>query len=167
MLKRRIIALVFFFLGRGFAASVRLDTRVRREVECWPDGTVVTIKVAPAGPQTSWRKSKDLFEHLGRKDVEPTLLVTFKNADGALPVFLGMKGVLQAFAEHRSSLAGDIALGMSVVRCLHIVEGYLFPDVMTRRILPSPARREKPMLAAYALTLLFSHAEISAEGGAR
>lgn len=165
-MKRRVIAIVFFFLGRGFSAAARLDSRVRREVAHWPDDTVVTIRVAPAGPQTSWRKTSGLLEHLGPKHVEPTLLVTFKNVDGAFPVFLGMKGVLQAFAEHRSSLAGDIGLGMSVVRCLHIVEGYLFPDIMTNRILPSPARREAPMLFAYWLTLVHSHAEIPAEGGA-
>lgn len=165
-MKRSLIATVFFFLGRGFSAAARLDSRVRQEVAHWPDDTVVTIRVAPSGPQTSWRKTSGLLEHLGAKDVEPTLLVTFKNVDGALPVFLGMKGVLQAFAEHRSSLAGDIGLGMSVVRCLHIVEGYLFPDVMTRRILPSPATRQAPMLFAYWLTLVHSHAEIPAEGGA-
>ena len=94
------------------------------------------------------------------------MLVTFKNPEGALPVFLGMKGVLQAFAEHRASLAGDVSLGMSLVRCLHIVEGYLFPAVMTRRILPSPAHREKPMIAAYALTIFTSSAPVFVQGGA-
>jgi len=165
-MKRRIIAIVFFFLGRGFAACARLDSRVKREVGRWADGTVVTLRVAPSGPQTSWSVKGGVFRHVGSRSVEPTLLVTFKNADGALPVFLGMKGVLQAFAEHRSTLAGDISLGMSVVRCLHIVEGYLFPAVMTRRILPSPARREKPMIAAYALTIATSSAPVFVEGGA-
>ncbi len=165
-MKKRIIAIVFFFLGRGFAACARLDSRVRREVGTWPEGTVVTLRVAPSGPQTSWTVSGGRFRHLGGRAVESTLLVTFKNAEGALPVFLGMKGVLQGFAEHRSTLAGDIALGMSVVRCLHIVEGYLFPDIMTKRILPAPARREKPMIAAYALTLTTSSAPVFVEGGA-
>ncbi|PKQ37807.1 MAG: hypothetical protein CVT59_05945 [Actinobacteria bacterium HGW-Actinobacteria-1] len=165
-MKRRIIAIVFFFLGRGFAACARLDSRVKREVGRWADGTVVTLRVAPSGPQTSWGVNDGVFRHLGSRPVESTLLVTFKNPDGALPVFLGMKGVLQAFAEHRSTLAGDISLGMSVVRCLHIVEGYLFPAVMTRRILPSPAHREKPMIAAYALTIAISSAPVFVEGGA-
>ncbi len=155
-MKRRIIAIVFFFLGRGFAACARLDSRVKREVGRWPEGTVVTLRVAPSGPQTSWSVEDGVFRHLGSRAVEPTLLVTFKNPEGALP----------AFAEHRSTLAGDISLGMSVVRCLHIVEGYLFPAVMTRRILPSPASREKSMIAAYALTLAVSSAPVFVEGGA-
>ena len=58
--------------------------------------------------------------------------------------------MLQAFAEHRSTLAGDIGFGMSLVRCLHIVEGYLFPDLMNVRILPSKARREVGRLRVYA-----------------
>ena len=165
-MRKRVIAIVFFFLGRGFAACARLDSRVKREVGTWPEGTVVTLRIAPSGPQTSWSVTGGRFRHLGARSVTPTLLVTFKNPEGALPVFLGMKGVLQAFAEHRSSLSGDISLGMSVVRCLHIVEGYLFPDVMTRRILPAPAKREKPMLAAYALTLFTSSAPVFVEGGA-
>lgn len=164
-MKERLISVVFFFLGRGFTACARLDSRVKREVGTWADGTIVTLRVAPSGPQTSWGVAAGRFRHLGGSEVKPTLLVTFKNADGALPVFLGMKGVLQAFAEHRASLAGEVSLGMSVVRCLHIVEGYLFPGVMTKRILPSPARREKPMLAAYALTLFTSSAPVFVEGG--
>ena len=165
-MRKRVIAIVFFFLGRGFAACARLDSRVRREVGTWPDGTTVTLRVAPDGPQTSWSVAGGLFRHLGSRAVEPTLLVTFKNPEGALPVFLGMKGVLQAFAEHRASLAGEVSLGMSLVRCLHIVEGYLFPAVMTRRILPSPAHREKPMIAAYALTIFTSSAPVFVQGGA-
>lgn len=149
--KRALAAVVFAVLGRGLVASTRLDSRVRAEVESWPDDTVVTLEIAPRGPRTTVRKADGRLEALGgRAGVEPTLLVTFKNVEAAVPVLLGMKGVLQSFAEHRASLAGDLALGMSLVRCLHIVEGYLFPSVMTRRILPRPATLEVGHLRAYA-----------------
>ena len=122
----------------------------------------MTLAIAPRGPRTTVRKSDDTLKALGgRTGVEPTLLVTFKNIDGALPVLLGMKGVLQSFAEHRATLAGDVSLGISLVRCLHVVEGYLFPDLMTRRILPSPAKREVGHLRAYA-GLLARTAELPA-----
>lgn len=164
--KRVLAGIVFAVMGRGLVACARLDSRVRAEAASWPDGTVVTLAVAPRGPHTSVEKRGDRLVALGgSKGVEPTLLVTFKNVDGAIPVLLGMKGVLQSFAEHRATLSGDIGLGISLVRCLHIVEGYLFPDVMTRRILPRPARREVGHLRAYA-GLLARSAEVPASEGA-
>jgi hypothetical protein len=149
--KRLLAGVVFAVMGRGLVACARLDSRVAADAAEWPDGTVVTLEIAPRGPRTTVRKRDGRLEALGgRKDVESTLLVTFKNVDGALPVLLGMKGVLQSFAEHRATLAGDVSLGISLVRCLHVVEGYLFPDIMTRRILPRPAAREVGHLRAYA-----------------
>jgi hypothetical protein len=149
--KRVLAAVVFAVMGRGLVACARLDSRVRAEVLSWPECTVVTLAIAPRGPRTTVCKEAGRLVALGgRAGVEPTLLVTFKNVDGAVPVLLGLKGVLQSFAEHRASLAGDIGLGISLVRCLHIVEGYLFPDIMNRRILPRPAVREVGHLRAYA-----------------
>ena len=148
-MRKALAAVVYTVLGRGLVASARLDDRVRREVRAWPDGTVVTLRIAPFGPQTSWRVSGGTLEHLGGGDARADLLVTFKSVDDAIPLLLGMQGVLAAFAEHRATVRGDLAVAMSLVRCLHIVEGYLFPDIMTRRILPHPAERRAGHLRAY------------------
>jgi hypothetical protein len=146
-----LAAAVFVFLGRGLVAAARLDGRVRREVLGWPEGTLVTIAVAPDGPRVSWRFSGGRLEYLGgRAGLTPTLLVTYKSVDVALPVLIGMQGILAAFTEHRSTLAGDIGLGMSLVRCLHIVESYLFPDLIGRRVLPGTPAREVSHVRAYA-----------------
>ncbi|MDO8964181.1 MAG: hypothetical protein Q7W30_06785 [Coriobacteriia bacterium] len=162
--KRVLAAVVFAVMGRGLVACARLDSRVRAEADSWPDGTTITLAIAPHGPRTTVRKTGDRLVALGgRAGIEPTLLVTFKNVDGAVPVLLGIKSVLQSFAEHRASLSGDIALGISLVRCLHVVEGYLFPDLMTRRILPRPATREVGHVRAYA-GLLARTATLTREG---
>ena len=147
--RKALAAVVYAVLGRGLVASARLDERVRREVLTWPDGTVVTLRIAPFGPQVSWRTSGGVLEHLGGGQADSDLLVTFKSVDDALPLLLGMQGILAAFAEHRAIVRGDLAVAMSLVRCLHIVEGYLFPDIMTRRILPHPAERRVGHLRAY------------------
>jgi hypothetical protein len=143
-LRKALAGVVLFFLGRGLVASARHDSRVREEISRWPDGTLVTIAVAPDGPRASWRYAGGRLSYLGGS--APTdraaLLVTYKSVDVALPVLLGRSGILEAFSEHRSTLAGDIGFGMSLVRCLHIVEGYLFPDVIAVPILPLPPRRE-------------------------
>lgn len=148
--KRLLAGVVFWVMGRGLVTCARLDSRVRDEVAAWPEGTVVTLLMWPGTPKTSVRKADGRLVALGSRDVEPTLLVTFKSVAASVPVLLGMKSVLQAFAEHRATVRGDIGLAMSLVRCLHIVEGYLFPDVMTRRILPRPAARQAGHLRAYA-----------------
>lgn len=162
--KRVLAAVVFWVLGRGLVASCRLDYRVRKEVASWPDGTVVTLEIAPGGPSTTVRLEGGRLTALGAgRPVPATLLVTFKNVDAAFPVLLGVKSVLQSFAEHRASLSGDVGLGISLVRCLHIVEGYLFPDIMNRRILPAKADRRVSHVRAY-LTLLSASADLGTEG---
>jgi hypothetical protein len=162
--KRTLAAVVFWVLGRGLVTACRVDSRVRKEVATWPDGTVVTLEIAPGGPSTTVRLSGGRLTALGGgRPIPATLLVTFKNVDGAFPVLLGMKGVLQSFAEHRASLAGDVGLGISLVRCLHIVEGYLFPDFMNKRILPAKAQRRVSRIRAY-VTLLRSSTDLPVEG---
>jgi hypothetical protein len=152
--KRVVAGIVFAVMGRGMVACARLDRRVRGEVASWPEGTTITLAIAPGSPSTTVRKSGGELKALGPDpDETATLLVTFKSVDGALPVLLGQKAILQAFAEHRATVRGDLALAMSLVRCLHVVEGYLFPDFMTRRILPRPARREAGHMRAYILLL--------------
>jgi len=157
--RKALAAVVYAVLGRGLIAAARIDPRVRGEVRAWPEGTVVSLRIAPFGPQVSWRRTAETLEYLGGAEVEPTLLVTFKSVDDAIPLLLGMQGVLGAFAEHRATVAGDLALAMSLVRCLHIVEGYLFPDVMTRRILPRRAVRAESHLVAYG-ALIFKTAPL-------
>jgi hypothetical protein len=162
--RKAVAAIVLWVLGRGLVASARLDGRVRREVASWPDPSVVTLLIAPWGPRVSWRRVGNSLTAIGSAEVDPDLLVTFKSVDVALPCLLGMKGVLDAFAEHRSTASGDLKHAMSVLRCLHIVEGYLFPDIMTRRILPRPAERSRGHLVAYANLL---HSSATIESGER
>jgi hypothetical protein len=155
--RKALAATVFVFLGRGLVAAATHDARVRDEIASWPEDTVVVLAIAPDGPRLTVRKRTGRLEYLGgRSALEPTLYVEYKSVDVALPVLIGMKGILQAFAEHRSILVGDIGLGMSLVRCLHIVEGYLFPDIIGKRILPSPPTREASRLAVYATTFTSS-----------
>lgn len=162
--RKAVAALVLWLLGRGLIASARLDDRVRREVASWPDPSVVTLLIAPWGPRVSWRREGNSLTALGYAEADPDLLVTFKSVDVALPCLLGVKGVLDAFAEHRSTVSGDLRHAMSILRCLHIVEGYLFPDIMTRRILPRPAKRSRGHLVAYANLL---HSNVTIDSGER
>jgi len=147
--RKMLAAVVLQLLGRGLVAAARLDKRVRFEVASWPDPYTVTLMIAPWGPGVSWRRKGDTLACLGSTNVDCDLLVTFKSVDVALPTLLGAKGVLDALAEHRVMVKGDLTVAMVLVRCLNIVEGYLFPDIVTRRILPRPATRKRGHLVAY------------------
>ncbi len=120
--RKALAAIVFVFLGRGLVAAAKHDSRVRAEVAGWPEETIVVLAVAPDGPKLTVRKSAGRLEYLGGKSpLAPTLYVEFKSVDVALPVLIGMKGVLQAFAEHRSILRrrhrpGDVARALPAHR---------------------------------------------------
>ncbi len=163
-IKRGVAQIVLTVMGRGLVACAKLDDRVHSEASSWPEGTTITLAIGPTGPRTTVRVTEGRLHALGaRTDIEPTLLVTFKNVESALPVLLGTTPILQAFAEHRSTVRGNLETAMSLVRCLHIVEGYLFPDLMTRRILPRPSVRQRTQAHAYA-ALLSTSTTLSAQG---
>lgn len=81
--------------------------------------------------------------------------IAFKSIDVAFLVLTGRLGVARAYAEHRFTLKGDIATAMGMVRCIELVESYLFPKFITKNILKEVPKREKSMLSIYR-TILFN-----------
>lgn len=67
----------------------------------------------------------------------------------AFRVFTGRMGIAGAYAAHAFTLRGNINRTMGVVRIVDMVEGYLFPRFMTRRILKDTPKKELPALAVY------------------
>ena len=64
-------------------------------------------------------------------------------------VFTGMMSVKSAYLEHRFSLRGDVFESMRFVRCVDLVETYLFPRFMAKRILNHQEKKYKPTLLIY------------------
>ena len=58
-----------------------------------------------------------------------------KNIESAVLIFTAQIGTPQGYAEHRMSIKGDIGQAMSLIRCLNIVQAYLFPKIISKRIL--------------------------------
>ena len=136
--KKRITGVVFFFLWRAFKALYRCDSRVKAELDSWPDGPHLAVKRTADGPV----RVKSDFENA---EVD----VRFKSLDSAFKLATGRLGVAQAYAQHRFYLYGDIAITMSFVRCVDIIEGYLFPSFITRHILKGAPVKEQSSLAVY------------------
>ncbi|MFZ5595514.1 MAG: hypothetical protein ACOY31_00690 [Bacillota bacterium] len=145
---------LFWFLGRGFQASAALDPKVKEEIDGWPDSFTMMMKILPSGPCLVMGKKKGKFVYLGSKETDADLAVYFKNIDSALPVLLGLSGIDRAFAEHRFSMKGDIiAYGMPLTRCLYMVETYLFPAFIARRIIKKLPQKHRSTLRIYLKTL--------------
>ena len=68
-------------------------------------------------------------------------------------MFTGRLGVSKASAEPRFTLKGEIGEAMSIVRCMDIVEAYLFPEIITRNILKAQPSKKIGILRTYLLTL--------------
>ena len=81
------------------------------------------------------------------------MTIRFKSPADAFRVFTGQLSVAQAYAQHRFTLRGSMGLAMPFVRCVDIVEGYLFPAIMARRILKRLPKKEVSTARVYAAVL--------------
>ena len=151
-LKKLITSVVFFFLWRALRSLYIMDSRIREEMDSWPQnftlhmqaglgGPHLTIGMTPSGPVRlfGWETAQ--------------VHIRFKTLDSAFKLVTGQLGVEQAYAEHRFSLSGDIAPTMSFVRCVDIAEAYLFPAFITHRILRAIPSKERSSLAVYRCVL--------------
>ena len=77
------------------------------------------------------------------------LEITYKSIDVAFLMFTGRLGVSKAYAEHRFTLKGEIGKAMSLVRCIDIVEAYLFPKFITKNILKEIPKKSMGLVRCY------------------
>lgn len=153
--KKWVTGVVFFFLWRAFRALFRADTRVHDEMAAWPEGLVLHMQGGKSGPHLYLQRTPDGIRRLKRCD-KPTVDIQFKSLDCAFKLVTGRLGVAQAYAEHRFTLAGDIAYTMSFVRCVNITEAYLFPKFITRHILLEIPQKQHGSLSIYR-RVVFGH----------
>jgi hypothetical protein len=147
-----------WLLGRAMCACAALDSRAQAEVRVWEDGVRIAMRVGPAGPAMVLEKRGERLRYLGATGIDTAyLVITFKHVDAALPVLLGMTSVARCWAERRMTMKGDPTLAMSVVRVMLLVEAYLFPGLITRRIMQRVPAREVSMARVYLSTLLAAH----------
>ena len=154
-LKTCISSIVFWFLGRAFQSVVSFDKRAKEEAQSISDGTVVMLKVNPKGPSMALEKRQGKFLYIGAAEVrKPDITIYFKNIDAAFLVLTGQLGIAQAYAEHRFTLKGDIFAAMAIVRILYLVEAYLFPQFMSKKLLKEMPKKDTGKLKIYLATIL-------------
>jgi hypothetical protein len=139
--KSLVIKIVFFLLGRSFHSTSKLDPDIRKEIAHWEEGFTFMMKIFPNAPRMTVEKRRGILKYRGSAPESADLIITFKSLESAFLLFTAQCGTCQGFAESRFIVNGDIPLGMSLIRCLNIIQGYLFPSLISRLIL----KRVPPM----------------------
>ncbi len=74
------------------------------------------------------------------------LVISVKNLESMVLILSLQMGLLQAFAEHRVAVRGDVPVAMSMTRCLNILMAYLVPrraiEGHVRKVPEIPALRK-------------------------
>lgn len=153
-LKRAIIKGAMFALGRAWQTLTRFDERLQREVAAWPADFRLMFKVRPAGPRMVMCKVGERrirYAGAAYTEDEVDLVVYFKNVESGFLVYTAQMGIPQAYAEHRTSVRGDLQYSLSVVRSMNVVESYIFPGLIARQTVKRPA--PIPLLKKHACRL--------------
>jgi hypothetical protein len=136
--KQEIVKIVFFVLGRGLQSAAKHDVTIKNEVASWPENTVVLFKVLPDGSCMALTKTTQgrlLYSGTRVCDADATIVVAFKNIECAFMMLTAQIGTAQAYSEHRLAVRGDLVLALSIIRCLNVIERYLFPTFIVKNIM--------------------------------
>ncbi len=152
-IKNVISKIVLFFLYKGFKVTYKHDENVRKEIDSWNEGFSAVIN-------TGYKNTKLIIKKENGKIIKsktaenPDIEITFKSLDVAFLMFTGRLGVSRAYAEHRFTLKGEIGKAMSLVRCIDIVEAYLFPKFITKHILKEIPHKNMGIVRTYITAIL-------------
>lgn len=145
-----VCAVVLVVLYRAIRVLSHADSRIREELRQMPQGRTVCLSVSPdeKAPSLTFSVADGTIRRCARS-MQPDIHIVFKSETMAFRVFTGRMGIAGAYAAHAFTLRGNINETMGVVRVVDLVEGYLFPRFMTRRILKEVPEKQLPTLAVY------------------
>jgi hypothetical protein len=150
-MKEFVCQIVLWFLCRGMDVLARKDERVKKEIASLPEGYRVCLKAGmkKGSPQIIMTVTKGRVLRT-KTEEKADLTIVFKNIHTAFKVFTGQMGIAEAYAGHGFYLKGNINIAMGVVRCMEYVELYLFPKIISSRILKRVEKKQLPALEVYA-----------------
>lgn len=134
--ERLVVGFVLSILGKSFASASRFQKEVQREVSNWPDGFSFVMRVDPDGPSIILVKERNVLI-FRRKKIESSkadLVITFKNMKSAFLLLTAQMSTVRGYCEKRMSVSGDVMIATSIIRCMNIIETYLFPRIIARKV---------------------------------
>jgi len=133
-LKRFIIKIVFFILGRALKVIQKVDRDVSAYFQKLPDEISFGFKVNPNGPCLNIFSKQDKITYSTQCTQDTQILFSFKNLLSAFLVFTGQKSTIEAYAENRISVKGDIGDVMYIMRIMDRVQVLLFPKFIAKKV---------------------------------
>ena len=132
--KEEISKCILYFLYKGFKVLYKYDNELKKELMGLPENFSVNIQIAPKGYRLCLSKKNEEVSKR-KRNANPDMNICFNNIDVAFKTLIGLKGISKAYSEHAFTLKGNVNEGMKLVRCIDIIEAYLFPKFMAKRIL--------------------------------
>lgn len=150
--KKIVSKIVLYFLYKGFKVVSKKDENVKREIESWENNFTIKIDIGIDNINLKIKKENGNLIRIKETD-NLDLEICFKSIDVAFLMLTGRLGISKAYAEHRFTLKGDISKAMSLVRCIDIIEAYLFPKIIARNILKKIPDKTMGILKCYTMIL--------------
>ena len=147
--KKAFCAVILYFLSHGLDLLGKKDERVKEELDTWEEGFTWGIDMGEGAPSLFMEKTEKGLSRFHGEPSDVDLKITFKSVDSAFLVLSGQVGVAGAYARHGFVLKGDIARAMSVVRCMDLAEAYLFPKLISKKILKEVPEKGMGLLRTY------------------
>jgi len=127
-------------LAAAFEEVAKRVPEFKAEIAGWNDGRRFAIGILPRGPSITLEKRGDRVYYLGKGLLSPDVAFLFKNLDSGVLVFTGLMSSHQAVAECRVLIDGETSQAMELNRALAIVQTYLFPGIILKRIFKEPPK---------------------------
>lgn len=152
-IKKLISSAVLYFLYCGIYELSKKDSRIKREIDDMPKGITYCLTCGEDCPALTIRKGENGLERIGYIENADTVFA-FKSLEKAFIVLTGRQGVANAYAAHSFALKGEIGNGMVFARCVDLTERYLFPPIITDRILKERAKKQCSSIILYAKIII-------------
>ena len=132
--KRFVARTSLVALSVAFDMVSKHSAELKRELAVWEDGRLFSLGVLPNGPAFLLKKEGDRIRYVGEGQNDAEIKILFKNIDSALLLTTCRMGSHTAFAQHRSIVHGDITRAVQISRAMNIVQPYLVPGFVLKRI---------------------------------
>ncbi len=147
-------SVVLYVLYGGLHELSKRDSRVRAETERWPNGFVYALTCGYGGPALYLEKTPHGLRR--RRQTRADTSFDMKSVEKAFVILTGRQGLAMGYAAHSFSVRGEIATAMSFARCAELTEAYLFPRVLSRRLLREVPKKEFAAIRLYGRILVGS-----------
>jgi predicted Zn-dependent protease with MMP-like domain len=121
-------------LQRAAISLSHFNSTIKEELNVWPQQFRIKIAVKNTTLGIAWKKTDSGLKSTNLNGVFD-LEVYFKNIPIAYRVITTLSNVPEAFTQNRIQAYGNIPDSMILIRVLNVVQSYLFPPLLSKRVL--------------------------------